>query len=252
MSEIRPTWIGPPCDLSAKRACVAELRGMVGAAIVRGLASEPCEVITADRSAENLTRQEVVERWMAEVRPQAIFAAAAKPAERSFPASGDRLRTLGWGRRIGFAKPLRMPIELSSRRLNDTTLSTPKEAEVQSAFELASFFRHKTLIALVTACCLFLGVIYAVGRPATYTASSQLLVISKQLQNVPDTLITSAPADPSLVQNQIEIIQSPSILLKAVHALNLKDDVELSSEVPGLSKRIQTWLTQSIDLPPVM
>ena len=123
---------------------------------------------------------------------------------------------------------------------------------MQSAFEVASFFRHKTLIALITACCVFLGVIYAAGRPATYTASSQLLVFSKQLQNLPDTLITAAPADSSLVQNQIGIIQSRNILLKAVHALKLKDDVELSSEVPGLSERIQTWLTQSIDLPPVI
>jgi succinoglycan biosynthesis transport protein ExoP len=122
---------------------------------------------------------------------------------------------------------------------------------VQSAFEVANVFRHKTLIALITACFLFLGVIYVAGRPATYTASSQLLVFSKQLQNGPDTLITSAPADSSLVQNQIEIIQSPSILLKAAHVLNLKDDIELSSEVPSLSERVQTWLTQSIDLPPV-
>src|SRR5215510_15729393 len=128
-----------------------------------------------------------------------------------------------------------MLIGPSCRQLNDTTLSTPKEADVQSTFEVASLFRHKTLIALITAWFLFLGVIYAAGRPATYTASSQLLVFSKQLQNGPDTLITSAPADSSLVQNQIEIIQSPSILLKAVQVLNLKDDVELSSEVPALS-----------------
>ena len=64
---------------------------MVGAAIVRRLASESCEIITADRSAVDLTRQEAVERWMAEVRPQAIFVAAAKVggilANSSFPAT---------------------------------------------------------------------------------------------------------------------------------------------------------------------
>ena len=58
---------------------------------------------------------------------------------------------------------------------------------MQSAFEVASLFRHKTLIALSTACFLFLGVIYAAVRPATYTASSQLLVFSKQLQNLDRT-----------------------------------------------------------------
>ena len=120
---------------------------------------------------------------------------------------------------------------------------------MQSAFEV---FRHKTLIALSTASFLLLGVIYAAVRPATYTASSQLFVFSKQLQNGPDPVITSAPADFSLVQNQIEIIQSRNSLLNTVHALNLKDDVELVPEVPGLSERVQTWLMQSIDLPSVV
>ena len=78
MSERRPAWLDARYDLSAKRVWVAGHRGMVGAALVRRLASESCKIITADRSAVDLTRQEAVERWMAEVRPQAIFLAAAK------------------------------------------------------------------------------------------------------------------------------------------------------------------------------
>jgi GDP-L-fucose synthase len=90
MGETRPAW-PDRYDLSAKRVWVAGHRGMVGAAIVRRLASESCEIITADRSVVDLTRQEAVERWMAEVRPQAIFVAAAKVggilANSSFPAT---------------------------------------------------------------------------------------------------------------------------------------------------------------------
>jgi GDP-L-fucose synthase len=90
MGETRPAWLDR-YDLSAKRVWVAGHRGMVGAAIVRRLASESCEIITADRSAVDLTQQEAVERWMAEVRPQAIFVAAAKVggilANSSFPAT---------------------------------------------------------------------------------------------------------------------------------------------------------------------
>jgi GDP-L-fucose synthase len=90
MSETRPAW-PDRYHLSAKRVWVAGHRGMVGAAIVRRLVSESCEIITADRSAVDLTRQEAVERWMAEVRPQAIFVAAAKVggilANSSFPAT---------------------------------------------------------------------------------------------------------------------------------------------------------------------
>jgi GDP-L-fucose synthase len=90
MGETRPAW-PYRYDLSAKRVWVAGHRGMVGAAIVRRLASESCEIITADRSVVDLTRQEAVERWMADVRPQAIFVAAAKVggilANSSFPAT---------------------------------------------------------------------------------------------------------------------------------------------------------------------
>ncbi len=66
-------------DLSGKRVFVAGHRGMVGGAIVRRLGRENCaEIQTATRSELDLTRQDQVERWMAENRPQALFLAAAK------------------------------------------------------------------------------------------------------------------------------------------------------------------------------
>jgi len=64
--------------LTGLRVWVAGHRGMVGSAIVRRLASEGCEVLTAERAAVDLERQDQVERWMAEARPDAIFLAAAK------------------------------------------------------------------------------------------------------------------------------------------------------------------------------
>jgi GDP-L-fucose synthase len=51
---------------------------MVGAAIVRRLAREGCEVLLADRADLDLTRQQDVERWMSSNRPNAVFLAAAK------------------------------------------------------------------------------------------------------------------------------------------------------------------------------
>ena len=94
--------------------------------------------------------------------------------------------------------------------------------------------------------------IYAAIRPATYTASSQLLAFNKQLQLGPDSVIASAPADSSLVQSQIEIIQSPNVLRKTVHLLKLTDDAELSAEAPDLSERVQAGLTSFVDLPPAI
>lgn len=64
--------------LAGKRVWVAGHRGMVGAALVRRLAKEGCEVITADRSGIDLRRQESVEAFVADARPQALFMAAAR------------------------------------------------------------------------------------------------------------------------------------------------------------------------------
>ncbi|HUD51131.1 GDP-L-fucose synthase [Parvibaculum sp.] len=65
-------------DLTGKRIFVAGHRGMVGSAILRRLASEDCEVLTAPRDLVDLRRQEEVEDWMRRERPDAVFLAAAR------------------------------------------------------------------------------------------------------------------------------------------------------------------------------
>ena len=64
--------------LAGKRVWVAGHRGMVGAALVRRLAEEGCEVLVAERRDADLSRQAEVEEWMAARKPQAVFVAAAK------------------------------------------------------------------------------------------------------------------------------------------------------------------------------
>ena len=65
-------------DLGGKRVWVAGHRGMVGSAVVRRLATEGCEVITAGRDTVDLKRQAEVEAFLADARPDAIVMAAAK------------------------------------------------------------------------------------------------------------------------------------------------------------------------------
>ena len=65
-------------DFSGKKIWVAGHNGMVGSALVRRLANEECDVLTADRAVVDLLRQDQVERWMADQRPDAVFIAAAK------------------------------------------------------------------------------------------------------------------------------------------------------------------------------
>lgn len=64
-------------DLNGKRVWVAGHRGMAGSAIVRRLARENCEVITASRQDLDLLRQADVEAWMGEKKPDVVFHAAA-------------------------------------------------------------------------------------------------------------------------------------------------------------------------------
>ena len=84
-------------DLRGKRVYVAGHGGMAGSAIVRRLALEECEVLTADHAALDLANQAQAEEWILRQRPHAIFLAAGRVggihANNSFPADfiGDNI-----------------------------------------------------------------------------------------------------------------------------------------------------------------
>ncbi|PKA39955.1 GDP-fucose synthetase [Rhizobium sullae] len=65
-------------ELSGKRIWVAGHRGMVGAALVRRLSREDCEILTVDRSVVDLRDQADVHSWVLENRPDVVLLAAAK------------------------------------------------------------------------------------------------------------------------------------------------------------------------------
>src|SRR6478609_4948894 len=67
-----------PFELKGKTVFVAGHRGMVGAALVRRLAQENVELLTAARSEVDLRDQAAVSNWFESKRPQAVFLAAAK------------------------------------------------------------------------------------------------------------------------------------------------------------------------------
>lgn len=76
--------------LTGKRVWVAGHRGMVGSAIVRRLAREDCEILTAGRDALDLNDQAATRAWIKAHSPDVIFIAAAKVggilANDSYPA----------------------------------------------------------------------------------------------------------------------------------------------------------------------
>lgn len=70
--------LAQPYELAGKKVWVAGHRGMVGGAVVRRLAREDCEVLTAGRDQLDLTRQADTEGWIADRRPDVVILAAAK------------------------------------------------------------------------------------------------------------------------------------------------------------------------------
>lgn len=64
--------------LAGKRVWVAGHTGLVGSAIVRRLASEQCEILTATHGELDLTNQAATADWMKRHKPQVVFNAAAR------------------------------------------------------------------------------------------------------------------------------------------------------------------------------
>ena len=69
---------GTPFELKGKTVFVAGHRGMVGSALVRRLARENVELLTAGRTEVDLRDQAATFGWFAKARPQVVFLAAAK------------------------------------------------------------------------------------------------------------------------------------------------------------------------------
>src|SRR5262249_27951060 len=70
--------MSPSYTLRNKRVWVAGDRGLVGAALIRRLQREGCEIVTAPRDTVDLRRPDQTEHWMADARRQAVFLAAAR------------------------------------------------------------------------------------------------------------------------------------------------------------------------------
>ncbi len=64
-------------ELQGQRVWVAGDRGMVGSALMRRLAGAGCTLLTARRAELDLRDQRAVDGWLAQVKPDAIFLAAA-------------------------------------------------------------------------------------------------------------------------------------------------------------------------------
>ena len=89
-ATIRP--LEEPFRLAGRRVWVAGHRGMVGAACVRRLASEHCEVLIASRDEADLRRQEETEAWVQQAKPEVVPQSLMGGEMRIWPPPAVRAR----------------------------------------------------------------------------------------------------------------------------------------------------------------
>lgn len=130
-------------DLQGLRVFVAGHSGMVGAALLRRLGREDCEIITAPHRSLDLTRQAETDRFVADHKPDVVVVAAARVggilANSSFPADfiGDNLaigvNLIGAAHKAGVRKLLFLgssciyPREAPQPMAEDALLTGPLE-----------------------------------------------------------------------------------------------------------------------------
>lgn len=116
------------------------------------------------------------------------------------------------------------------------------EVRPRPSFGLGSLRNRKWLLGLGTIACLLVAALYVSLRPATYTASSQLLIYIRQVLTGPDQAILPGRADLPMVQNQIELLRSGNVLAAVVETLRLAEDPEFNDShtaSPGQAKAPQ-------------
>jgi polysaccharide biosynthesis transport protein len=111
------------------------------------------------------------------------------------------------------------------------------ERALSRNFGPGSLRRHWRLMCLCGACVFLLATALLALKTARYTASTQLLVYTRELHPASESVITPGRADVALVQNQIEILRAHSTLSRVVRLLRLTDDAEFAT--PSL---VDGWL----------
>lgn len=99
-------------------------------------------------------------------------------------------------------------------------------------FGAASLFSHRTVVGLCGASALMLGSLFAVFKPITFTATTQLLIFNREISPSPEPVpvISPGPADKALIESAIEIFKSPSVLARVARSLKLDKDSEFTSD----------------------
>lgn len=98
-----------------------------------------------------------------------------------------------------------------------------------ASFGLGSLRSRPRLLGVGTALFFLIGLAYVAYTPASYTASSQMLIFTRHILPGSDLAVLPGSADLSLVQNQIEMLASGNVLSPVIQKLKLNQDPEFAA-----------------------
>ena len=203
------------------------------------------------REAEQASRDEAIaeappeqaQPHTAPVQPQGIPAAIVAPAPRpeGVDATDRTLISGSWRDRL--SRPTPAPVAAAVAPVSEHRPVHENDGDdvrwrplIDPMKVIGGVARSKWLITTTTLVGALLGVAIALSTPKMYQAWTEMIVDPRNLKLTDrDLTETGLPSDATLaiVENQVRVMTSGSVLTKVVDKLNLADDPEFNGKASG-------------------
>ena len=140
------------------------------------------------------------------------------------------------------------PLQVERTRLAFREVEPGHPADENSIGDSLNFVwgvlrRQYLLIVFATSFCLVLGAIFLIVVPPTYTAHVQILLETPKTPFVQQqSLVTESPVDVTLIETQLQVLRSRTIITSVIEQLKLDRDLRGSARF-SLFRRIGSWLS---------
>jgi exopolysaccharide transport family protein len=138
------------------------------------------------------------------------------------------------------------PLQVERTRLAFREVQPGPQANENNVADLLNFAwgvlrRQYLLIIFATAFCLVLGAIFLIVVPPTYTAHVQILLETPKTPFVQQqSLVTEPPIDVTLIETQLQILKSRSVITSVIDQLKLDGDLHNSAKF-SIFRRALSW-----------
>lgn len=150
--------------------------------------------------------------------------------------------------KVSVLKPQTQSVMADRTQLFDNRAGRDDEIDLLAL--VATLWRGKWIIALITALSVLLGGFYAYGVAVPlYTANSVVLLETKQNQIADlESVVSGLSGDTSEVNSEVEILRSRILLGRVVDRLDLESDPEFNADLrePGLLDNVKSSVIGTI------